>query len=405
MDATEKDETAPGPLAGIRIVDLSQVLAGPVATMLLADQGAEVIKVEPLEGDTLRHNRQFHKNEVNALMMNANRGKRSIAVDLKRPEGIEVVKELASTADVFIQNFRTGVIERLGIEAETLRASNDRLITVWISGFGRSGPKATNPVFDPVIQAVSGHAAVQLNPEIPFPDIHRTTVIDKSTALTAAQAISTALFARERNGRGQHIDIAMLDVALSFFWVDGAMGHTLVDEDVSGGTTLYEVMALRQCVDGYMTFFIANEDHWQGLFRGLGHPEWSEDPRWADPDERDKPENLGPLGAAISSTIAGLERDQVVAQLDDQDVPAAPMLTLDEIPDWPQVVHNGSLHEWLHPVAGRARQAKPAANFSGTPYQPRWSMPMLGEHTDAILDEALFDADRISRLRAEGVIA
>ncbi|HAY67463.1 MAG TPA: CoA transferase, partial [Acidimicrobiaceae bacterium] len=248
-----------GPLAGIKIVDLTQVVAGPVCTMLLAEQGAEVIKVEFPEGDILRQNSLFSKNGMNALELNCNRGKKSIAVDMTTPEGVAIVKKLAADADVFVQNFRAGAIERLGITHQELREINPKLVTVWMSGFGQTGPMSDVPVFDPVIQAVSGHCAVQLNPNVPFHDVHRTIIIDKSTALTTAQAITAALFARERSadGVGEHLEVSMLDTALSFFWPDGGMAHTLLDDDVSAGWTLYQIMSVTACSDGQLVYYLA----------------------------------------------------------------------------------------------------------------------------------------------------
>jgi len=393
----------PGALDGIRILDFSQVVAGPVATMLLAEQGAEVIKIEALEGELLRQGQMFEKNGMNALTMNCNRGKKSIAIDLREPKGLAIAKELALTADVIIQNFRTGAMERLGLDADELRAANDRLITVWMSGYGPTGPLANNPVFDPVIQAVTGHIAVQENPLIPIPDVHRTIIMDKSTALTAAQAITAALFARERTGKGQHIELAMIDSALYFFWPDGAMGHALLDDDVSPGVTLYQSMSVSQCADGYLVYFVVNDDGWRGLFQAIERPELSEDPRFATQAARI--ENLPAAGEIISAALLEFERDDLLARLDAVDVPAAPMLSVDEVPSYPQVVHNESLVEWDHPLAGRVRSPKAAAKFSDTPNDARWWVPTLGEHTDEILGIAGCDEAVIAELRASGVVA
>ena len=396
----------PGPLEGIKIVDLTQVVAGPVCTMLLADQGAEVIKVEFPEGDILRLNRLYAKNEMNALALNCNRGKKSIAVDMNKPEGIELVMQLAADADVFLQNFRSGAIERLGITHEALREANPKLVTVWMSGFGQTGPMADIPVFDPVIQAVSGHCAVQVNPQVPFPDVHRTILIDKSTALTAAQAITAALFARERTGRGQHIELSMLDTAIAFFWPDGGMGSTLLDDDVIPGPALYETMSLTQCVDGHLVYFLANDDNFRGLFRTIGKPEWADDPAYADADERTaNPEVLAEIAEAIIVGFYALERDEALARLKEHDVPAGPMLQVDEIHEYPQVVYNQTMHEWEHPQAGKVRQPRSAAKFSDTAPEHRWWVPDLGENTDEILASLGMDAPAIASLHESGIVS
>lgn len=401
---TDSHDPANEPLSGVRVVDLSMILAGPVCTMLLADQGADVIKVEGLAGEALRQNEHFAKGGMNALAMNANRGKRSIALDLKTPEGLEIVKELANSADVFIQNFRSGVIEKLGITADALREANPRLITVWISGFGGSGPKATIPVFDPVMQAVSGHTMVQVNPDIPFPDVHRTTIIDKGTALTTAQAITAALFARERTGRGQHVDVAMLDVALALMWVDGMMAHTLLDDDVNPGMKLYEYMRLWQCADGYLSCYLANIDHYHGTFRALGHPEWCDDERFATMEALTSPENAPLVAPMMSDAFSQWKRDELVPRIEVEDVPVGPALTPDEVPHHEQVVHNNKLHVWEHSHAGKVRQAAPAANFSDTSYEPKWSVPLVGEHTDEVLGEMGRTAEEIAELRSTSIV-
>jgi len=393
----------PGALDGIRILDFSQVVAGPVATMLLAEQGAEVIKIEPLDGELLRRGKSFVKNDMNALTMNCNRGKKSLAIDLRHPEGLAIVKDLARTADVVVQNFRAGAIERLGIDADELRAANDRLITVWMSGYGPTGPLAEKPVFDPIIQAVTGHIAVQKNPQIPFPDVHRTIIMDKSTALTAAQAITAALFARERTGTGQHIQLAMIDSALYFFWPDGAMGHALLDDDVSPGVTLYESMSVAQCADGHLVYFLASDADWQGMFRAIEQPELFDDPRFSTAVAR--VENLHAAAELVNAALLQFNRDDLLVRLDAEDVPAAPMLALDEVPSYPQIVHNESLVEWDHPLAGRTRAPKAAAKFSDTPNNEIWWVPTLGEQTDEILGLAGCDNARIAELRSSGVVA
>lgn len=399
----------PGPLEGIKIIDLTQVVAGPVCTMLLAEQGAEVIKVElPKQGDILRHNRHFAKNEVNALALNCNRGKKSIVVDLTTPEGVELLKELAADADVLIQNFRGGVVERMGIFHEELRAANPKLITVWLSGFGQTGPWADVGVFDPVIQAASGHVAVQVNPQVPFPDVHRTILIDKSTALTSAQAISAALFARERSddGVGQHIELNMLDNALYFFWPDGGMAHTLLDEDAGPGATLYQIMSVINCSDEKLTYYVANEENFKGLFRTIGRDDMADDPTYFTAAGRaSDPAIPGEISAAIEAGFYALSRAEALTRLRDNDVPCGPVLGVGELHEFEQTVHNEVFHEWDHPKAGRIRQPRAAAKFSGTTNDPRWWVPELGENTDDVLTAAGHTPESIAALRERGTVA
>jgi crotonobetainyl-CoA:carnitine CoA-transferase CaiB-like acyl-CoA transferase len=395
----------PGPLDGIKIVDLTQVVAGPVCTMLLAEQGADVIKVEFPKGDILRQNRLFAKNEMNALLLNCNRGKKCIVVDMTSPEGIEIIKELAATADVFVQNFRAGAIERLGITADELREANPRLITVWMSGFGQTGPMAGVPVFDPVMQAVSGHCAVQVNPQVPFPDVHRTIVVDKSTALTTAQAITAALFARERTGEGQHLEVSMLDTALAFFWPDGGMAHTVLDDDRTDGWTLYQIMSVTHCRDGQLVYYLANEDNFKGLFRTIGRDDWADDPAYYTAEGRaSNPEIPTTIAEGLEAGFYALGRDEALELLRKHDVPAGPLLQVDEIHEYPQVIHNETMHEWEHPKAGRLRQPRSAAKFSGTQVEPRWWVSDLGEDTDEILAALGKDPAVIAALREAGTV-
>jgi crotonobetainyl-CoA:carnitine CoA-transferase CaiB-like acyl-CoA transferase len=397
-----------GPLEGITIVDLTQVVAGPVCTMLLAEQGAEVIKVEfTSKGDILRHNELFSKGGRNALELNCNRGKKSIAVDLNDAEGIDLVKQLAANADVFVQNFRAGAIERLGITHDELRQINPKLITVWMSGFGQTGPMADVPVYDPVIQAVTGHCAVQTNPNVPFPDVHRTIVIDKSTALTTAQAITAALFARQRSedGHGQHLDISMLDSALFFFWPDGGMANTLLDDDVRPGWTLYEIMSVTTCLDGHLVYYLQGDSHYQGLLRAIGRDDMADNPRYGTAAGRAGDRQvMTEIGAAVEEGFAALARDDALDRLRQFDVPSGPMLHPGEVHEFPQVQHNQTMHEWEHPQAGRLRQPRAAARFSADTIEPRWWVPALGENTDEILSDLGLEADAIADLRDRNVI-
>ena len=396
-----------GPLAGIKIVDLTQVVAGPVCTMLLAEQGAEVIKVEFPTGDILRQNSLYSKNGMNALELNCNRGKKSISVDMTTPEGLAIVKQLAADADIFVQNFRAGAIERLGISHDELRELNPKLITVWMSGFGQTGPMADVPVFDPVIQAVSGHCAVQLNPNVPFNDVHRTIIIDKSTALTTAQAITAALFARERSpdGHGEHLEVSMLDTALAFFWPDGGMAHTLLDDDASEGFTLYQIMSVTACSDGQLVYYLQGDANFQGLLRTIGRDDMADNPRYGTAAGRaSSGEIMAEIAAAVESGFYAIERDEALRRLRHYDVPSAPMLQVNEIHDYPQVVHNEIMHEWEHPKAGKLRQPRAAAKFSTNQNEPRWWVTSLGENTDEILADLGHDPEAVAAMRAAGTV-
>ena len=217
-----------GPLEGISVLDLSQVVAGPLAAQILAEQGADVIKVEPIGGELTR---VYGVEHIRGLYANCNRGKRCLAVDTGTDEGLAVVLDLMARSDIVIQNFRPGVVERLGIDYEAARSRNPDVIYASVSGFGPTGPYSQRPVLDPVIQGLVGMVHGQISNDLPFPDLVRTLVADKATAHTVAQSVTAALFARERGAGGQHIELAMLDATLAWFWPDGMadLTHKLGD--------------------------------------------------------------------------------------------------------------------------------------------------------------------------------
>ena len=396
-----------GPLEGYRIVDVSQVVSGPLSTMLLADQGADVIKVEPVQGGELTRVTGVPIGGIAPFWANHNRGKRSLAVDLATPEGLEAVLRLCDTADVFVQNFRPGVCERMGLGSDVLLARNPDLIFVNISGYGATGPYADRRVYDPVIQGITGHVAVQLNPDIPFTDVHRTIVTDKATAYTVAQAITAALLARERGrARGQVIDIAMIDAALAFFWSDGMMHRTLLDDPMYGKRgTLAQAMRVTRCAIGELVYFVASDKERHGLYRALGKLEWCEHAQWGTLARLMEPGNYQALGAALEQEFEKWDAAELLERMVAEEVPCGPVNDFETLLTDPQIVHNEVIWEWQHPTAGRVRQVRPAPHFSATPLEPKATAALLGEHTDEVLAELGYDAVTIADLRTRGVLS
>jgi crotonobetainyl-CoA:carnitine CoA-transferase CaiB-like acyl-CoA transferase len=394
----------PGPLAGVRIVDVSQILSGPFACMILADQGAEVVKVEsPGLGDPMRIG-PYRRAGLASFYVNANRGKRGIVLDLAQPRGREALLRLVARADVFVQNWRPGAAERLGLGYEALAALHPELIYVSISGYGDSGPYRDRRVYDPIIQGLTGHVGVQKNPEVPIPDLVRNVVADKASAWTAAQAITAALFARARGAGGQHVSIPMLDASLYFFWPDGMMKHTWVGESEFQGPVLYDLYRLWETADGHLIYFTATDSEFHGLFRALGHPEWVTDPRFATVPARAKAESREALGALLLEAIRGWKTQDLIERMVAEQVPVGPVYTLEEMLLDPQLRHNRAFFESEHPDVGRRREARPPARFSKTPEAPGGLAPAHGEHTEAVLAELGYPAAEIASLRTEGVI-
>jgi len=392
----------PGPLSGIRVVDVSAVVSGPFATMILAEQGAEVIKIEaPPHGDVCRIGAQ-RKNGIAALYANCNRGKRSVVIDLSQERGIEVLKRLVKDADVFVQNYRPGAVDRMGIGEAALRELNPDLVYVSISGYGPTGPYANRRVYDPIIQSITGYSAVQNNPDVPIPDLVRNIVVDKATAFTVAQAVSSALFARERGAGGQHIEVPMLDAATAFFFPDGMIRHTLLDEDAEDGAALYEVYRLWETTDGHIVWFATIDKEYHGVFRALGHPEWCEDERFGS--VRGRNENLVELGQVLYDEFRKWETEKIYRRMVEEDVPVGPVLSIEEMLEDPQIRHNGMIEERVHPAAGRLRQSRGAARFHATPSEPICLAPELGEHTEEVLQGFGFDASELAGLREAAVI-
>jgi len=395
----------PGPMHGYKIVDFSQVVSGPLATMLLADQGADVVKVEPLygPGDVTRLP-AYAKGGMSAFYLNNNRGKRSIALNLSSDEGRQIALDLCRDADVIVQNFRPGAMERLGLGYDAVKAINLNVVYCTISGFGPTGPYSDRPVLDPVIQGLTGVISRQFNPEIPFPDLVRNLYADKSSALTAAQAITAALLVRERDGEGQHVEIPMLDATMYFFWPDGMMDQTVIDEDASPGFLLSSVYSLTECSDGKIVYFVTSDPMRQALYDALDHPEWKEDERFATMMAIANPENFQALGVLLAEAFGALTTAEVLERLIAADVPCGPILTAEEAIADPQIVHNETLQTWQHPAAGTVRQPRPAARFEKTPAAIAASASLRGEDSDAILTELGRSGDDIAALRDAGII-
>ncbi len=395
------ESEAPGPLEGVRVLDLTSMISGPVATMMLADQGAEVIKVEPPEGELVRHMGR-NTGGLTSVFLSANRSKRSIGLDLKNPAAVDVLKQLIPTADVFVQNFRPGAIDRMGLGESVVRNLNASVIYVSISGFGETGPYAHKRVYDPVIQALSGLADIQMDAASGRPQMIRTIIPDKTTSVTAAQAITAALFHRERTGEGQHVKLAMLDTMVAYLWPEGMARYTFADRppEPMKGEASPDLIYLTQ--DGYITAGAISDKEWQGMCRALDRPRWIDDERFRTANARVVHGKLRrEMTAEVLLTRTSAEW---LERLDHEEVPSAPVLGRHEVIDHPQIQANEMIVEDVHPVAGPIRQARPAARFDRTPARIRGPAPELGADTMALLGELGCSATKIDELVASGAV-
>jgi crotonobetainyl-CoA:carnitine CoA-transferase CaiB-like acyl-CoA transferase len=391
-----------GPLAGFRIIDVTQMVSGPMATMILADQGADVIKIEPPGTGDLTRALSGRRRGMSPAFAVINRNKRSIAIDLNTARGVDLLKRLVAGADLFVQNFRPGAAERMGLGDADLRARKPDLIYVSISGFGETGPYAHKRTYDPVIQALSGLASVQGDPG-GRPRMIRVIVPDKVTALTAAQAMTAALLARERSGEGQHVRLAMLDAVISFIWPESMAAYTFLDTQRVVTRPLNTRDLVFETADGYITCGAISDSEWTGLCRALDHPEWLEDDRFKTPAGRVKYADVRlELAAEVLRHRGSAEW---LARLDAEQVPCAPILSREDLLTDPQVAANHLIVESVHPHAGAMRQPRPAVRFEETPAELRTFAPLLGEQTDAVLGELGIQPGEIAELRAAGVVA
>ena len=390
-----------GPLAGYRIVDLSRVLSGPAATMLLADQGADVIKIEPLDGDITRM-MGVGCGGMTSGYLNINRGKRGMALDLHSPEGVEVVQRLLATADVFVQNFRPGAAEQLGFGLDAVRAIKPDIVYVSISGFGDVGPYAGKRVYDPVIQALSGLTDIQADSDTGRPRMVRTVSPDKTTALTAAQAITAALLARARHGRGSHVQLAMLDATIAYLWPEGMINYTHVEAQADRQIGQLAQDLVFKTTDGYITAGAMSDAEWRGMCAVLEQPAWIDDPRFRSTAARfiHARERIAAT-AAILDTRSSAEW---LTALDQHGVPCAPVLSRAETIEHEQVIANDLIHEYEHPGLGRVRQPRPAARFEGVNFDRQPLAPRLGQHNAEVLTELGYSTEQIAEFERLAVI-
>jgi crotonobetainyl-CoA:carnitine CoA-transferase CaiB-like acyl-CoA transferase len=340
------------------------------------------------------------RNGTSTYFSNLNRSKRSIVIDLQQPRGLEVLLRLVDDADVFVQNFRLGVAERLGVGPDDLCATRPRLVYVSVTGFGPAGgPLSMAPAYDHAVQALSGIAARQADPRGGDPDLVRHGIVDKATAYTTAQAITAALLARERTGAGTTIDVSMLDVAVNFLWPDGMMNHTCLD-DVPEVPAVAGSFRLTKTLDGFVSVVTLTDKQWQGMVLAAGI---AGDERAESVEGRMK--HGGDTMREVKRALAEMTTDEVVTRMLANEVPCAPVVGLGDVRSHPQLIASGTFEEVDHPGLGRIVQPRPAARMPGLPEAIRTPAPAVGQHSDEILGEAGYSAGEIGKLRAEAVVS
>jgi crotonobetainyl-CoA:carnitine CoA-transferase CaiB-like acyl-CoA transferase len=391
-------------MQGVRVLDLSIALTGPYACALLGDQGAEVIKVErPGIGDIGRWV-GVSVNGMSALFQACNRGKRSIAVDIHTSAGRDIVQQLAAHADVVVENFRPGVMARAGLGYDDLRVRHEALIYASLTGFGAEGPYAGKSAYDTVIQAYGGFAANQADATTGEPRFLNQTAADKVTAMYASQAITAALFARERGLGGQHLQLSMLDAVVSFLWADAAGNEVLMDSPGTMPSSFVQNFQPIRFTDGWGIVTPTSDADFAGMCKAFDVDGY-DDPRVATiAHRREHPELTRAAmdrvreGAAKGTTAEGM------ARLEGHRVPCGVVLSPAELAADPHARAIGLFEETLHPTAGRLRQPRHPARFDGTPASLGGPAPTLGQHTDELLAEIGL-ANQTGQLRDDGVVA
>ena len=389
------------PLESVTILEFSTMITASLASMMMAEQGARVIKVEPMEmGDPMRYI-GARKADISALFANCNRGKESLRIDLKSAEGVETIKAMIPSVDVVIHNFRPGVMDKLGLGSECLRSINPKLIYTAISGFGTKGPLSGAPAYDPMIQAHAGVAAAQGRGDQPA--FMRTLLCDKITGYTACQAVTSALFMRERVGEGQHLDLSMIDSGLFFIFLDGFQNDTLLSDDHERGPMLIDILYDPWlCSDGSVIISLGSYEIQRRFLTAIDMSELLEDPRFDSFENQIR--NIRELKALVAPRCAALTCDDMVDRLRLADVPCAKVMTREEVLSQEQLAANGTVEIYDHPVAGLSRRVLSPPLFGGERLEPGRGAPTHGQHTDSVLQSFGLSDERVQHLRNKAVI-
>ncbi len=399
-------------LEGIRILDLTRVLAGPYCSMLFADLGAEVIKIEPPEGEMIRDNPPRvekgkggpHDRSRSAYFLSLNRNKYGITLNLKHPEAVRMFKDLVKISDIVLENYAPGVMKRLGIDYEVLKEINPRIIMCGISGFGQWGPYSERIAFDIVAQGMSGLMSVTGYPDNP-PTRVGTSLGDINAAVHASFAIMAALWHREKTGEGQYVDVSMQEAMVSI--LEGAVVRWTLGKEIMGPigshNTNESPFAAYRCQDGYIIIATVGNEHWERFCRAIGKPEWAKDPRYATKGLRWA--KKWELAAEIEEITTRYSVKEVGEMMDRERVANSRILNIQQVVEDPHLNARGYFVEVDHPIIGRAKIAGFPFKLSATPGQVERASPLVGEHNELILGKYLdLKKEDVERLRREGAI-
>jgi crotonobetainyl-CoA:carnitine CoA-transferase CaiB-like acyl-CoA transferase len=394
-----------GPLAGVRVIDLTSVILGPYATQIIADLGADVIKVEPPEGDNMRHAAPMRTAGMGHIFLHLNRNKRSIVLDLKQPAGREALLRLAATADVFVYNVRPQAMTRLGLTYDDVRALNPRIIYVGAYGFSQNGPYAAKPAYDDIIQGMVALPSIAQQAGADRPRFVPSTVCDRITGLNAVNAITTALFYRERTGKGQSVEVPMFESLAQFILGDHMGGRTFDPPIGSMGNPrlLAKFRNPYETKDGYLCLLIYNDKQWRNFFKLIGRDElFADDPRFATQASRSQ--HFDDAYAFVADHMRTRTNAEWLAALTEADIPVMPLNSLEDLLNDRHLNETGFFATVEHPSEGTLRSMTVPSRWSESAPGPQRPAPKLGEHSVEILREAGYSDAEIEALRASRVI-
>jgi crotonobetainyl-CoA:carnitine CoA-transferase CaiB-like acyl-CoA transferase len=391
----------PGPLSGVRILDLTTVVMGPFATQLLAELGADVVKVEPHDGDNMRHPAPMKNPGMGYIFLNLNRGKRGIVLDLKKPEGHAALLRMIPKTDVVIYNVRPQAMARLGLSYEALRAVNPRIIYVGAYGYSQRGPYAAKAAYDDLIQGISGIPALVGRAGAGQPAYAPVNLADRVTGLHAVYAVTAALFHRERTGEGQSVEVPMFESLAHFVLGDHSAGLTF--DPPSGDAGYARLLARKpyQTSDGYLCILVYNDKQWKSFTDAIGQPETMKDPRYATQASRAR--HISEIYAWLAGVIRTRTTKEWMALMDKADIPVAPVNSIADLVDDPHLAATGFFSMEEHPSEGRMRTMRTPTGWSASPPGAQRPAPRLGEHSAEVLRELGYSDAEIAEMADKGV--